>query len=93
MGWVVGFKANCLLVGPGLIGGVPSVWGLSKLIIVEIIIINITYVFWLRSMGLCTHFQVLTHSAKTYEILSLWKKLQFYWMTVIIIFKFERKGV
>ena len=45
MGWVVGFKANCLLVGPGLIGGVPSVWGLSKLIIVEIIIINITYVF------------------------------------------------
>ena len=30
-GWlVVGFESNCLLVGPGVIGGVPSVGGLSK---------------------------------------------------------------
>ena len=30
LGCVVGFKANCKLVGPGPIGGVPSVGGLSK---------------------------------------------------------------
>ena len=30
LGWVVDFKANCSLVGPGPIGGVPSVEDLSK---------------------------------------------------------------
>ena len=30
MGWVVGFKADCPLVGPGPIGGVPSVGSLER---------------------------------------------------------------
>ena len=30
VGWLVGYKANYSLVGPGPIGGMPSVGGLSK---------------------------------------------------------------